>query len=137
MLRHFRSTSVRFWLWLGVALIVAGVAVPADAQGTRKLGTVFLMTPPAATGPWTKTVLHTFTGGDSDGSRPYGEVTLYNGNLYGPRSMAAAPSAILAAAAELCTNSWHPPLRGARGPKTSYTTLIPRKGPTVGLPSRW
>lgn len=41
------------------------------------------MTPPAATGPWTKTVLHTFTGGDSDGSRPYGDVTLYNGNLYG------------------------------------------------------
>lgn len=24
MLMHFRSVSVRFWLWLGVALIVGG-----------------------------------------------------------------------------------------------------------------
>jgi uncharacterized repeat protein (TIGR03803 family) len=51
---------------------------------TAGCGLVFRLNPPSSgTGPWTETVLYTFTGG-SDGGVPLGSVILgSSGNLYG------------------------------------------------------
>ena len=52
--------------------------------GNSNAGTVFELSPPAAGGAWTETVLHSFT--FTDGARPYfGTGLLFdaNGNLYG------------------------------------------------------
>jgi uncharacterized repeat protein (TIGR03803 family) len=56
--------------------------------GTANNGTAFVLTPPSRDAPsdtaWTETVLHDFTGGDSDGAQPYaGLVIGLNGALYG------------------------------------------------------
>jgi uncharacterized repeat protein (TIGR03803 family) len=44
-------------------------------------GTAFRLSP-SATGTWSETVLHSFTGG-SDGRHPYGGITVSQGNLFG------------------------------------------------------
>src|SRR5271169_656842 len=55
-------------------------AVFAFASGC---GTVFKLSPPtAAGGPWTETVLHSFSGGN-DGQEPWGTLLLNGGVLYG------------------------------------------------------
>jgi hypothetical protein len=47
-------------------------------------GTVFQLTPPAAGGAWTETILHSFTGNDGEGSIP-GPLTMNaDGVLFGP-----------------------------------------------------
>jgi uncharacterized repeat protein (TIGR03803 family) len=53
--------------------------------GSSNAGTVFEISPPASQGqPWTETLLHTFTGGTSDGSAPYAGLVMDRvGNLYG------------------------------------------------------
>jgi hypothetical protein len=54
--------------------------------GTRGRGNglVFRLSPPSEVGAWTETVLHTFTGGSSDGSGPLGPIVWdANGVLYG------------------------------------------------------
>jgi uncharacterized repeat protein (TIGR03803 family) len=54
-------------------------------DGAYGQGNVFKLTP--SNGSWIYTSLHDFTGG-SDGSQPYGQVTLdANGNLYGTASI--------------------------------------------------
>ncbi|MFN7993558.1 MAG: choice-of-anchor tandem repeat GloVer-containing protein [Bryobacteraceae bacterium] len=54
-----------------------------ELGGTSNLGTVFRLSPPSTTGgPWTQTVLYSFTG--SGGANPYGSLVLgSNGVLYG------------------------------------------------------
>jgi uncharacterized repeat protein (TIGR03803 family) len=53
-------------------------------------GVVFKLSPPAAGGAWTETVLYNFTGG-TDGSNPFARVVLdNNGNLYGTTSQGGA-----------------------------------------------
>jgi uncharacterized repeat protein (TIGR03803 family) len=50
----------------------------------RGNGLVFRLSPPSEVGAWTETVLHTFTGGSSDGSGPLGPIVWdANGVLYG------------------------------------------------------
>jgi hypothetical protein len=58
---------------------------PCNGYGATGCGTVFQLTPPAAAdGPWTETILHSFTGQDGDGSIP-GPLTLSpKGVLFGP-----------------------------------------------------
>jgi uncharacterized repeat protein (TIGR03803 family) len=58
--------------------------------GKEGFGTVFSLTPPAAGGKWTETVLHSFKGGPGDGANPAGSLwfdasanTLYGTTLYG------------------------------------------------------
>jgi uncharacterized repeat protein (TIGR03803 family) len=54
-------------------------------DGAYGQGNVFKLIP--SNGEWLYTSLHDFTGG-SDGSQPYGQVTLdANGNLYGTASI--------------------------------------------------
>jgi len=55
-------------------------------------GVVFELSPPSGgSGPWTETVLYTFTGG-SDGSVPYSDVIFdSNGNLYGTTTGGGIP----------------------------------------------
>lgn len=57
----------------------------ASSGGTALNGAVFELMPPAAAGgPWTETVLYSFTGQSGDGTAPYGGVALgSNGGLYG------------------------------------------------------
>ena len=55
--------------------------------GSGGLGTVFKLAPPATSGgPWTETVLHSFTGQDGDGSKPVAALVLSSGVLYGTTS---------------------------------------------------
>jgi uncharacterized repeat protein (TIGR03803 family) len=56
--------------------------------GSADLGTVFRLAPPASgQGTWTRTTLHHFKGGPTDGAGPLGGVTFdKNGNLYGTTS---------------------------------------------------
>jgi len=58
---------------------------PCSEAGVSGCGTVFQLTPPAvAGGPWTETILHSFTGQNGDGSIP-GPLTLSpKGVLFGP-----------------------------------------------------
>jgi uncharacterized repeat protein (TIGR03803 family) len=61
--------------------------------GTTGYGTVYKLTRPSGSGPWTETVLHNFTGG-SDGGYPGGTVTLGpNGVLYGVGSYSGVANA--------------------------------------------
>jgi uncharacterized repeat protein (TIGR03803 family) len=51
--------------------------------GTSGYGTVFALTPPAQSGPWTESVLYSFSGG-ADGANPYAGLTVGSGGtLYG------------------------------------------------------
>jgi hypothetical protein len=60
-----------------------GVLYGVTSSAQHGVGTVFQLTPPAAGGAWTETVLHTFAGG-SDGLAPYGTLIFdANGALYG------------------------------------------------------
>jgi uncharacterized repeat protein (TIGR03803 family) len=61
---------------------------PCSYYGATGCGTVFQLTPPAAPGgPWTETVLHSFTGQNGDGSLPTaGLVLSTKGLLYGMTS---------------------------------------------------
>jgi uncharacterized repeat protein (TIGR03803 family) len=56
-----------------------------NGGGTSGLGVVFEVSPPAAVGPWTETVLHSFQGGPGDGATPgmAGVIFDQSGNLYG------------------------------------------------------
>jgi len=56
--------------------------------GSANLGTVFKLTPPATSGgPWTETVLHSFTGQNGDGATPLAALVLGpSGVLYGTTS---------------------------------------------------
>lgn len=61
--------------------------------GTSNRGTVFLLTPPAAGGPWQKTVLHNFAGG-ADGSHPTATLAMGSqGELYGATSTGGSANA--------------------------------------------
>jgi len=55
------------------------------AGGASGLGTIYEVAPPATSGgPWTESVLYSFSGEDGDGSNPYaGAVISNNGTLYG------------------------------------------------------
>jgi hypothetical protein len=69
----------------GIVLNSAGALYGTAASGGGdNLGVVFKLTPPSGgTGPWTESVLHSFTGG-TDGAIPRGAVIFDNaGNLYG------------------------------------------------------
>jgi uncharacterized repeat protein (TIGR03803 family) len=67
-------------LTLGKGAVLYGTTV---AGGTAGAGTVFQLTPPAAGGAWTETVLYSFQGG-TDGSGPKGGVIAgKGGTLYG------------------------------------------------------
>jgi uncharacterized repeat protein (TIGR03803 family) len=58
-----------------------------DSGGQSSNGTVFALTPPSGTGPWTESLLHSFTSTNGDGSGPLaGLVTGPNGVLYGTTS---------------------------------------------------
>jgi len=51
---------------------------------SRQLGTVFQLTPPATSGgAWTVQVLHSFAGGDAEGSNPNALVLASDGTLFG------------------------------------------------------
>ncbi|MGH8276627.1 MAG: choice-of-anchor tandem repeat GloVer-containing protein, partial [Steroidobacteraceae bacterium] len=45
---------------------------PTLGGGASSLGTVFALTPPIGSGPWTESVLHSFAGGADDGDYPAG-----------------------------------------------------------------
>jgi hypothetical protein len=60
----------------GGSTVVAGKVVPVGA------GTVFQLTPPTGTGPWTETILYNFLGG-SDGASPQAGLISRNGVLFG------------------------------------------------------
>lgn len=70
----------------GVVIGPGGVLYgTTSAGGTGGLGTVFSLTPPSSTGgPWTETVLHSFTG--SDGANPAAGVVISGLALYGTTS---------------------------------------------------
>ena len=60
--------------------------------GTANFGTIFQLAPRAASGEWTETVLHTFTGG-SDGAFPVSGVVFdRNGVLYGAAAYGGSSS---------------------------------------------
>ncbi|HLW69023.1 MAG TPA: choice-of-anchor tandem repeat GloVer-containing protein [Candidatus Binataceae bacterium] len=62
----------------------------AQLGGASGLGTVFSLKPPSSAGPWTESVLHSFTGG-SDGSQPVaGLVADRSGTLYGTTQFGGA-----------------------------------------------
>jgi uncharacterized repeat protein (TIGR03803 family) len=69
------------------ATTYGGTAVNCEAQDLQGCGTVFQLTPPAASGgAWTETVLYRFQGG-SDGAFPmYAMIADKAGNLYGTTS---------------------------------------------------
>jgi hypothetical protein len=57
-------------------------------------GTVFALTPPSSPGgPWTETVMHSFTGQNGDGGNPGPLVLSPNGVLYGPATSGGAAGA--------------------------------------------
>ncbi len=62
------------------------------AGGTANLGTVFRLTPQAG-GAWIETVLHSFTGGITDGSAPLGGLIVSGGGtLYGTTEYGGTPN---------------------------------------------
>jgi uncharacterized repeat protein (TIGR03803 family) len=63
----------------------AGNLYGVTVEGGIGYGTVYRLSPPLEEGaPWTETVLHTFTGGPSDGTSPGGNLVLDSaGNLSG------------------------------------------------------
>jgi uncharacterized repeat protein (TIGR03803 family) len=65
---------------------------PCSYSGITGCGTLFELTPPAAPGgPWTETILHSFTGQSGDGSLPVaGLVISSTGVLYGTTSEGGA-----------------------------------------------
>ena len=70
----------------GVTLGKGGVLYGTTlVGGTSDDGVVYSLTPPAAPGgSWTETVLHSFSGSATDGSRPFSSLAIAkNGNLYG------------------------------------------------------
>lgn len=71
----------------GVVIGSNGVLYGTTAYGGASLfsGTVFRLMPPAASaGPWTETILHSFTGQNGDGANPSGGLVIgRNGALYG------------------------------------------------------
>jgi uncharacterized repeat protein (TIGR03803 family) len=71
--------------------IFGGSSTNCSSTGLAGCGTVFELSPPAATGgSWTETVLHSFTGGD--GSLPEaGLVRSSVGNLFGTTSLGGSP----------------------------------------------
>jgi len=83
------------------------------AGGTRNLGTVFAVTPPASpSGSWTETVLHSFIGGGDDGYAALSGVVIgKNGVLYGTT------------------------LHGGLGFGTVFTLIPPEGGPSTS--GRW
>jgi len=56
------------------------------AGGTDDMGTVYELTP-TGNGQWTETILHSFSGGSSDGFEPIGMVMDGAGNLYGTTAL--------------------------------------------------
>ncbi|MGA2577778.1 MAG: choice-of-anchor tandem repeat GloVer-containing protein [Bryobacteraceae bacterium] len=77
--------------YAGVAIgsggVLYGTTEMGGSSGTTDggLGTVFMLTPPASSGQaWTETLLHSFDGGNSDGSYSEAGVVIGpNGTLYG------------------------------------------------------
>jgi len=70
----------------GVVIGAGGVLFGVTYGGgtTGKGGTVFKLTPPAGGGPWTETVLYSFTGPIGGGSGPFASLVLSpTGLLYG------------------------------------------------------
>ena len=70
----------------GLVIDAEGALYGTTAEGgTHNNGTVFVLRPPAAPGAqWSESVLHSFAGGERDGSHPYGGlVSGENGTLYG------------------------------------------------------
>jgi hypothetical protein len=62
-----------------------------SCSGGQECGTVFELTP-TSSGPWTETILHTFTGG-SDGGVPLGSLTFdAHGNLFGTTDLGGVVS---------------------------------------------
>jgi hypothetical protein len=61
---------------------------PCSSAGVSGCGTAFQLTPPTTPGgPWTETILHSFTGQDGDGSIPLAGLALSStGVLYGTTS---------------------------------------------------
>jgi hypothetical protein len=60
---------------------------PCDSYEILGCGIAFALTPPAAPGgPWTETILHTFTGQNGDGATPEGALALGRGVIYGTTS---------------------------------------------------
>jgi uncharacterized repeat protein (TIGR03803 family) len=70
----------------GLVLNAAGALFgTTNAGGASQQGTVFQLTPPASSGgPWTETLLYSFTGQNGDGSAPFGSLVFNStGVLFG------------------------------------------------------
>jgi hypothetical protein len=94
----------------------------SSGGGSKRLGTVYSLTPPAVSGGmWTLNVLHTFTGDTSsgnpdDGGSPYAGLTWLNGALYEHRPVLQTAPSITVRSSKLCRS------RARRRPlsKTQY-----------------
>lgn len=70
---------------------VAGSNPSCESSGVAGCGTVFKLSPPAAGGVWTETVLHNFTGENGDGAYPTSFLTPKpSGGFYGTTKQGGA-----------------------------------------------
>jgi len=85
---------------------VYGGSVSSCGNGSPGCGTVFKLTPPTGSGPWTETILYRFTGG-SDGAQPFaGVIPDARGNLYGTAASAGANDCGTAFKLSLSGSNW-------------------------------
>ncbi len=81
-----------------------GVPCHSNRRLTFGCGTVFELTP-SKSGPWTKTVIHTFPASSADGTNPSGEITFdSSGNIFSTASGGGASH--YGIAYELANGSW-------------------------------
>jgi uncharacterized repeat protein (TIGR03803 family) len=81
-------------------------------------GTVFELSPPGGgNGPWTESVLYSFTGTSGDGANPMASVILSSGNLYGTTNEGGDSSCVLSYQLSGCGTVFElSPPAGSAGP---------------------